>query len=118
MLARVALDRGEPAEAARWCGEAEAELEHYPDAGILRERLARTREGLERLVLVRPLTPAEARLLPLLATHLTLAEMALKLSVSVSTVKSHVTHVFEKLDVGTRSDAVKRARAAGLLPGD
>jgi LuxR family maltose regulon positive regulatory protein len=35
--------------------------------------------------------------------------------VSVNTVKTHVKHLYAKLDVQTRRQAVERARALGLL---
>ncbi len=63
------------------------------------------------------LTPAEARLLPLLATYLTLGGIATRLGVRRSTVKSHVASIYRKLGVGKRADAVEAARADGLLDG-
>ena len=52
------------------------------------------------------LTTAELRLLPLLPTHLSFAEIAEQLYVSRHTVKSQVTSVYRKLGVSSRSAAV------------
>jgi DNA-binding CsgD family transcriptional regulator len=41
--------------------------------------------------------------------------IARTLEISPETVKSHVKHIFSKLDVGTRSAAVSRATSLGLL---
>ncbi|HEY4277076.1 MAG TPA: LuxR C-terminal-related transcriptional regulator [Conexibacter sp.] len=75
---------------------------------------ARRGEGQAR----RPaaLTAAERRVLPLLATHLTLAAIAQQLDVSRSTVKTHVANMYRKLGACSRAEAIEQARAAGLLP--
>jgi len=62
-----------------------------------------------------PLTPAELRLLPYLQTHLTVAGIAERLFVSSHTVKAEVNSIYRKLGVSTRSDAVQKATAIGLL---
>lgn len=61
------------------------------------------------------LTPAEARVLPLLATYLTLEGIAERLGVRRSTVKTHVVGIYMKLGVSCRTEAVERAEAKGLL---
>jgi LuxR family maltose regulon positive regulatory protein len=62
-----------------------------------------------------PLTTREMSIVRLLSTHLTYAEMGERLYVSVNTVKSNLKSIYRKLGVTTRSDAVDRAREAGLL---
>ena len=42
-------------------------------------------------------------------------EIALKLIVSVGTVKVHTAHIYGKLDVHNRTQAVARARTLGIL---
>ena len=51
------------------------------------------------------LSPRETEILDLLRQGLTNAEIAQTLFVSVSTVKAHVRHIFEKLGVRTRTEA-------------
>jgi LuxR family maltose regulon positive regulatory protein len=50
-----------------------------------------------------------------LPTNLSAPEIASELSVSVHTVRTHVRHLFAKLGVHGRTEAVARARAHGLL---
>src|SRR5215467_3412417 len=63
------------------------------------------------------LTAAELRLLPLLSTHLSFAEIGAELFVSPNTAKTHAVAIYRKLDAGTRGQAVARARELGLLEG-
>jgi LuxR family maltose regulon positive regulatory protein len=62
-----------------------------------------------------PLTAREAELLPYLPTRLTNAEIADRLFVSVNTVKTHLRHIYWKLEVENRDAAVARAEELGLL---
>jgi len=61
------------------------------------------------------LTERELDVLRLLAVGRSNAEMAAELFVEPSTVKTHLIHVYSKLDVRSRTQAVARARALGLL---
>jgi DNA-binding CsgD family transcriptional regulator len=62
------------------------------------------------------LTPAEIRVLTLLATYRTLAAIGDELGIGRPTVKTHVQHIYEKLGVNTRAGAVQRAECAGWIP--
>jgi len=62
------------------------------------------------------LSPAEARVLGLLATYRTLAAIGDELGIGRSTVKTHVQHIYEKLGVTTRAEAVQCAETAGWIP--
>ena len=55
------------------------------------------------------LTSREVQIMELLASGASNSEMAGELLVSVATVKSHLTHIYGKLDVDTRAGAVARA---------
>ena len=61
------------------------------------------------------LTPAERRLLPLLATHLSFREIGERLYVSRNTVKTQAIAVYRKFGVTNRSAAIERAVALGLI---
>ena len=62
-----------------------------------------------------PLSQAEARVLRYLPTKLSAPEIADEMYLSVNTVKTHMRHVYDKLGVHRRHEAVERARALGLL---
>ena len=61
------------------------------------------------------LTDSETRVLRYLPTHLTAPEIADELFLSVNTVSTHTRHLYAKLGVHSRHEAVDRARALGLL---
>jgi LuxR family maltose regulon positive regulatory protein len=61
------------------------------------------------------LTYRELEVLALLEQQLTNAEIAEKLVLTVGTVKQHTAHIYQKLHVANRRQAVAAARAAGLL---
>jgi LuxR family transcriptional regulator, maltose regulon positive regulatory protein len=67
--------------------------------------------------LVEPLSSRELEVLHLIAAGLSNQEIAARLVVTVGTVKSHVNHLFGKLAVISRTQAVARARELGLLTG-
>src|SRR5262249_28609378 len=62
-----------------------------------------------------PLSKAEIRVLRYLPTHLSAPEIAAELSVSTSTVKTHLRNLYAKLGAHSRAGAVESARAVGLL---
>ena len=62
-----------------------------------------------------PLSATELRVLRYMPTNLPAPEIAAELFVSVNTVRSHIKHLYAKLGVHARTEAVKRARELGLL---
>jgi LuxR family maltose regulon positive regulatory protein len=62
-----------------------------------------------------PLTQGETRVLRYLPSNLSAREIAHELYLSMNTVKTHQRHLYRKLDARTRTQAVERARALGLL---
>jgi LuxR family maltose regulon positive regulatory protein len=66
--------------------------------------------------LVEPLSPRELEVLRLLADGRSNQAIAAELVISLDTVKRHLSHLFSKLEVANRTQAVARARELGLLP--
>jgi LuxR family maltose regulon positive regulatory protein len=65
--------------------------------------------------LIEPLTERELAILRLMAANLSHREIAEELYLSVNTVKWHSTHIYSKLGVHRRADAVARAQQLGIL---
>ena len=61
------------------------------------------------------LTAKEREVLRLLAAGRSNAEIAAALYVSAATVKTHLAHIYEKLGVANRHEALNRAVTLGLL---
>jgi DNA-binding NarL/FixJ family response regulator len=61
------------------------------------------------------LSPREREVLQHLATSRSMAVIASELFISVSTVKTHSAHLYEKLEADNRYAAVERAVALGIL---
>lgn len=66
-------------------------------------------------VLLEPLSARELAVLRFLPTMMSNAEIAAEMFVSVNTIKTHLKHVYRKLDVTDRRDCVTRARELRLL---
>ena len=65
--------------------------------------------------LLEPLSDRELTVLRYLPTMMSNAEIAAEMFVSVNTVKTHLKHVYRKLDVTDRRDCVRRGRELRLL---
>jgi LuxR family maltose regulon positive regulatory protein len=76
---------------------------------------AGTQQAVEERGLLEPLSHSEIRVLRYLPTKLSAPEIADQLYLSVNTVKTHMRHVYDKLGVHRRHEAVERARSLGLL---
>jgi DNA-binding NarL/FixJ family response regulator len=61
------------------------------------------------------LSPREAQVLDMVARGFTYAEVALRMGLSLSTVRTHVRNIYGKLDVHNKTEAVFEARHLGLL---
>jgi LuxR family maltose regulon positive regulatory protein len=121
VLGRILLDLNDHPAARLKLAEAGRHLNRLLTEGVLRDdhqRLAADlarRGGRPRVPSAMTLTSAEMRVLELLPTHLTLAEIADELHISRNTVKSQVAAVYRKLRAATRAEAVREGRNAGLL---
>jgi LuxR family maltose regulon positive regulatory protein len=121
-LATVYLALAEPATVRQLLREIDDIVSRRPALGTLINEVNDFRGVLASRAAPRatgtlPLTPAELRLLPYLQTHLTADKIAGRLSLSGHTVKAQVQAIYRKLGVSSRSDAVQRATAIGLLGG-
>ena len=105
-LLRLAANRGiRPGYAARLLSAFEA-----PDLGLPPDLTAAAAQPL-----VEPLSERELEVLQLLSTSLSNPEIADRLFIAPSTVRSHVKNIYGKLDVHKRWDAVARGRELGLI---
>jgi LuxR family transcriptional regulator, maltose regulon positive regulatory protein len=102
--------------------EASRLVERCADPGIGREQLARVQRTLSAGaadsrsdVAGAELSERELGVLRLLPSGLSLRQIGAELYVSLNTVKTHVRHIYLKLDAGSRNEAVARARELGLL---
>ncbi len=66
-------------------------------------------------ILSEPLTDRELEILACLPSRSTNGELADRFYVSVNTIKTHMVHIYRKLDVPNRSAAIVRAQELGLL---
>jgi LuxR family transcriptional regulator, maltose regulon positive regulatory protein len=93
--------------------------QHRPELGTLRDQANQLRSKLERLkgeiLGVSSLTTAELRVLSMLPTHLSLAEIGERLYVSRNTIKSQAMSIYRKLGVSTRGESILRMHELGLL---
>jgi LuxR family maltose regulon positive regulatory protein len=130
LLARAKASAGERGEAIEVIDEALIVLEGTDMIVALecmqavRRELAGASASVVASVPSRPIVPLdsvdeltsrELEVLTFVATGLANREIAESLHVSVGTIKTHVHRILAKLDVGNRTQAVHRARQAGLL---
>jgi LuxR family maltose regulon positive regulatory protein len=121
-LARCHLALSDAAAARILLQEVTEVLARRPGLGVfvgqakeLQAELSRTRGSSVRGASA--LTAAELRLLPMLPTHLSFSEIGKEMFLSPNTVKSQAMAIYRKLGASSRSQAVTRSRALGLLEG-
>jgi LuxR family maltose regulon positive regulatory protein len=80
------------------------------------ERTDPSRTQVPESETVEPLSERELEVLQLIAEGLTNPEIASRLFLALNTVKAHTRNIYGKLNVHSRTGAVARARALGILP--
>ena len=95
-------------------GSVAAALLTAPDGGsggaVLTDRIRQANEQL-----IEPLSERELEVIRYIATGLSNREIADQLVVELSTVKKHLTHIYGKLEVLNRAQAILRAHQLGLV---
>jgi DNA-binding NarL/FixJ family response regulator len=77
---------------------------------VSRQTMSRLRAGGDPM-----LSERELEVLALVAEGMRNSQIARKLFIAEGTVKRHLTNIYAKLGAGSRTDAVRRAAAAGLI---
>ena len=119
-LTRAHLALTEVAAARTVFSETKRVLDLRPDLGVLVEDAQELAEHVAAAegpagAWAMSLTGAELRLLPYLATHLTIPEIGVRLFLSRNTVKTEAVSIYRKLSASSRSEAIERAVEVGLL---
>jgi LuxR family transcriptional regulator, maltose regulon positive regulatory protein len=102
-------------DAQQHADDARAALHGYPDPGRLTARLTQLDERIIRAGELQ-LTPAGLQIAAFLPAHNSLREIADALSLSRSTVKTHIAAIYAKLGVSTRSGAVEQLAQLRIEP--
>ena len=118
-LARAHLTLADPAAARLLLREVGDVMRRRSDLGVLGQEADDLRTQLRAVTGGTPvsstLTTAELKLLPFLPTYLSFRQIGEQLHLSPHTVKTQAISVYRKLGVTSRSGAIERAIALGLL---
>ena len=79
------------------------------EGGDMRQRIFDMRQG------VKSLSAREISIIQLAAKGFSSPEVAEMLGISVNSVKTHFRHIFEKMDVSDRTEAVTLAISRGII---
>ena len=123
---RVFLDEGQPMIQLLRQAAGRPSVRPYAGKLLLAKRLRRVEDvrlsadpGIDAIDPLPPpaelLSERELQVLQLIASGLSNHEIALRLVVAKSTVKTHINHIYRKLAVTNRTQAVARARKLDLL---
>jgi LuxR family transcriptional regulator, maltose regulon positive regulatory protein len=95
----------------------DTELSSYADDLMARWRERHEPQAVEKdkLSVAELLSTRERNIISLIARGQSNKEVARDLGISPETVKSHMKHIFEKLEVEKRTQAVARAQSLGLV---
>ncbi len=114
---RLFVDEGQPMHQLLSVAASQGILPAYTD-GLLAAFKGEVKSELPNLPaqsLIEPLSEREVEVLQLIAEGLSNREIGERLFLALNTVKGHNRHIFAKLQVQRRTEAVARARELGLL---
>ena len=110
-------DRDEPITGAPWALAEDSVALTPADRGKLVDATT-TLTGTERVpAQASLLSPRELEILQLMQAGLSNQQISDKLIVSLSTIKTHTKHIYEKLGVANRAQALMKALETGLMTG-
>jgi LuxR family maltose regulon positive regulatory protein len=120
-LGRAYVAMSEPDGARAVVAQAEDIIRKRPNIGPVVADIRALREQIRTLPLAftgsSGLTATELRVLAFLPFHLSYREIADRLGVKESTVKTHTESIYGKFGVSTRGQAIEMAAAIGLVAG-
>jgi LuxR family transcriptional regulator, maltose regulon positive regulatory protein len=105
-------------KAARWFqayGDDDFAMRHKRAVAELSPEADSPQYGLADQPLIEPLSGRELEVLELIAAGYSNAEIAQTLFIALGTVKRHINNIYGKLGVGSRTQAVARAREIDLI---
>jgi len=109
---RLLIERQAQIEGLRLLGYTEKLLAAFtPPAAIPQSEI----QNPQSEMLTEPLSQRELKIIQLIAQGLTNREIGERLFLALDTIKGHNRKIFDKLQVQSRTEAVARARALGLL---
>jgi LuxR family maltose regulon positive regulatory protein len=118
-LARAYVAMSDADGARAVLSQAEEILRKRPNIGPVAEEVRVMREQIRALPVAfigsSGLTATELRVLALLPFHLSYREIADRLGVKESTIKTHTVSIYGKFGVSTRGSAIEVAAAVGLI---
>ena len=109
---RLFVDEGEPTAQL---------LRHFASSGFMPEYVSKLLASFSSSYSGKmqshsdPLSERELEVLRLIIAGLTNREIAEELFVSLGTIKTHINHIYQKIDVHSRTQAVARARELYLI---
>jgi LuxR family maltose regulon positive regulatory protein len=116
-VVRTFVDEGEPmwemlqqtAQRGSQRGYARELLQAFPSGGQAAKMTEEEADWIE------PLSARELQVLKLLNTRLSVPEIAAEIHLAPTTVRTHVQHIYRKLGVHSRIEALQRGGELGLL---
>jgi len=114
---RVFLDEGEPVLKILHLVKSNQDARGYARELMEAFSSISVNAPVEVQLLIEPLSGREIEVLKLIEAGLSNQGIASKLFISITTVKRHISNIYSKLDVKTRTQAVARGKELGFFDG-